>query len=243
MKTRILVNGAAGKMGVIACEALENHPDFELVARCNRQDNLTFAINDTQAQAVIDLTEPASVLANTMAILEAKARPIIGTTGLTESQISDLSSQCDIQKIGCIIAPNFSIGALLLMHCAQQIARLMPECEIIESHHPQKKDAPSGTSLKTAALICEARQGVASSARAGNPLALGYTDAQVPIHSIRLPGILADETVIFGNTGETLSIAHQTLSRDAFKPGILLACGHIMTLNRLVYGLEGLLFG
>jgi 4-hydroxy-tetrahydrodipicolinate reductase len=242
MKTRIIVNGAAGKMGQIACEVLENHIDFELVARCTRNDNLALAIADTKAQAVIDVTEPAAVFNNTKTILEQQARPIIGTTGLTEEQLNEIKNQCQEKSLGCIIAPNFSIGALLLMQCAKQVARFMAECEIIELHHPAKKDAPSGTAIKTANIISQARQRPSLITRQGDANALGYMDASVPIHSVRLPGILADETVIFGNTGESLTLQHRTLSRDAFKPGILLACQKVMALDHMVYGLENLLF-
>jgi len=242
MKTRIIVNGASGRMGKIACEALANHPDFELVERCEREENLAEKIGATKAQAVIDLTEPAAVFRNTMTILEQQARPIIGTTGLTEPQIEEIRQYCKQHETAGIIAPNFSIGAILMMHYAKHIARFMPECEIIEMHHPKKKDAPSGTSLKTASLIAEARQRPALTTRLGDAHALGYVDSSVPIHSVRLPGLLAHQMVMFGNTGETLTLRHDTLSYEAFKPGILLACQKVMSLNSLVYGLDRLLF-
>lgn len=242
MKTRIIVNGASGKMGKIACEAIGNYTNFELVGRCTRQDNLAHHIAETKAEVVIDLTEPNAVFANCMAILKQGARPVIGTTGLSVEQIEEIRQYCVTQKLGGIIAPNFSLGAVLMMHCSKQIARFMPECEIIEFHHPNKKDAPSGTSLKTAELITQARQHPTLTTRLGDKRALGYIEAQVPIHSIRLPGLLAHQEVLFGNTGESLTLRHDTLSYDAFKPGILLACKKVLGLKELVHGIEKLLF-
>lgn len=241
MTIRIIVNGAGGKMGKIACEALEGHSAFSIVARCYRHDDLGATIRETNADVVIDLTEPSCVFANALTILEHNARPVIGTSGLTDAQIHQLDQYCQQHQRGAIIAPNFSIGVALLVLCAQQVAQFFPACEIIERHHPQKKDAPSGTAIKTASVISQARKSAPDFIRQGNTQALGLVHENIPIHAIRLPGIIADETVLFGNTGETLSLEHKTLSRDAFKPGILLTCQRVMLLDHLVYGLEHLL--
>jgi len=244
MQSRVIVNGAKGKMGVIACETISNQPDFELVASLGREDNLRKSIVDTKAHIVVDLTRADCVYENSLTIIQNNAHPVIGATGLTLEQIETLQTLCAEKKLGGIIAPNFSIGALLMMRFAATAAHFLPEAEIIEAHHQQKLDAPSGTAMKTAEMIAAARNDKKNQLPLKEliPGARGASYHDVNIHSIRLPGILARQQVLFGNTGETLTITHDSIDRASFMPGIILACQRVQQLDRLYYGLEHLLF-
>ncbi len=222
-KIPVLVNGAFGKMGQIACQTLRSHPEFDLVAELGRGDDLAAALKKHQSPLVVDLTRADCVFHHTKTIIEHGARPVIGTSGLNREQIQILQDLCQTMHSGGIIVPNFSISAVLMMRFSKLAARYLGDVEIIERHHPQKVDAPSGTAMKTAAMIQEAR------------------DIHVPIHSIRLPGYLASQEVIFGSQGETLTIVHQTIDRSSFMPGLILACQKAQTLDGLVYGLEQVL--
>lgn len=243
MPTRVIVNGAKGKMGVLACQTIQNHPDFALVGCLGRQDDLRRSIIETNAEIVIDLTRADCVFDNSLVIIESGAHPVIGTSGLIDEQIQLLKDKCAEKKLGGIIAPNFSISAVLMMCFAAEAARLLPEVEIIEIHHQQKLDAPSGTAMKTAEMIAKARTSKK------NELALhelvqgarGGTHHGIPIHSLRLPGVVANQQVIFGAHGETLTITHNSIDRASFMPGIVLACQRVLTLNKLYYGLENVL--
>ncbi len=243
MQTKVIVNGAYGKMGALACKTIVDHPQFQLVASLGRNDNLQQAILAHAAQIVIDLTSADCAYENSLIIINSGVHPIIGTTGLMGDEIATLQKLSAEKKLGGVIAPNFSLSALLMMRFAEQAARLLPEVEIIESHHQQKVDAPSGTAIKTAELIAGAR------VTKKNQLALkelvagarGANHHDVPIHSVRLPGVLARQQVIFGNTGETLSITHDSIDRSCFMPGIILACQRVTTCQQLFYGLEKLL--
>lgn len=240
MTTRVIVNGAAGKMGMLACQAIEAHADFELVGALSRQDDLEQLIQDKQADIVVDLTRADSVYSNSLTIIKAGAHPVIGTTGLLGEQIHYLQQLCEQKKLGGIIVPNFSIAAVLMMHFAAKAARFLPEVEIIEAHHQQKYDAPSGTAMKTAELIAEARQGDKNKLQSHELIsgARGALYQDIPIHSVRLPGILARQQVIFGNSGETLTIIHDSIDRSAFMPGLILSCQKVMQIDRLYYGLD-----
>jgi 4-hydroxy-tetrahydrodipicolinate reductase len=231
MSIRVIINGAQGRLGRVAVNALATLTGFELVAQCTRADNLLAAIKQHTPQIVIELTSAESVYANSELILSQGVRPIIGATGLTQEQIIRLQNMAAEQSIGGIIAPNFSLGALLLMRLAKMAAPYFSHVEIIEMHHEQKKDAPSGTALLTAAMINQ--QGLQNS-RATDMLA-------IPIHSLRLPGVLARQQVIFGAPGETLTLDHNTQNRDVYSQGIRMACEKVMNLNQLIYGLEQLL--
>lgn len=244
MQTRVIINGAQGKMGAMACKTMSEHPEFELVARLGRDDNLQQTIINSHAQIVIDLTRADSVYENTLTIINSGAHPVIGTSGLLSDQIAILTDLCKKQHLGGIIVPNFSIGALLMMRFAAEAARFMPEVEIIEAHHQQKLDAPSGTAIKTAEMISAARclEKNKLNLKESIPHARGATHHDVNIHSLRLPGILARQQVIFGNTGETFSITHDSLDRSSFMPGLILACQRVSQLKTLCYGMEDLLF-
>jgi 4-hydroxy-tetrahydrodipicolinate reductase len=239
---RVLVNGAFGKMGQETVKALENNADFEVVSKIGRDDDLVAAISTSQAEVVVDFTRPDLAYANTCKIIEAQAHPVIGTTGLNPDQILELQTLCAKKKLGGIIAPNFSLGGVLMMQLAQQVARYFTPVEIIELHHEHKKDAPSGTAIKTAEMIAQYRSTAFTIADTEMPsLARGAQHYGIPIHSVRLPGILAAQEVLFGSPGETLKISHNTLHREAFMPGVLLACKKVRELQHLVYGLEHLL--
>lgn len=243
MQRRVIVNGAQGKMGKLACETIKNHPDFALVGALTRQDDLSQAIVATKAEIVIDLTRADSVYENSLAIISRGAHPVIGTSGLVDEQIQTLKTQCDAQKLGGLIVPNFSLSAVLMMRFAAEAARYLTEVEIIEAHHQQKLDAPSATALKTADLIAKARvtQQNELALREIVPGVRGGCHQGIPIHSLRLPGVIANQQVIFGSPGETLSISHNSIDRTSFMPGIILACQRVVTLNTLYYGLEMLL--
>lgn len=243
MSTRVIVNGAHGKMGLLACAALQAHPDFDLVAGLGREDDLVGTIGKTHAEVVVDLTRADCVYENSLAIINSGAHPVIGSSGLQDTQIEYLQQMCQEKSLGGIIAPNFSIAACLMMRFAGEAAAFFSEVEIIEAHHQQKLDAPSGTALKTAEMIAHARKSPRNELplRELIPGARGGTHQQVNIHSLRLPGILARQQVIFGSLGETLTISHDSMDRASFMPGVILACQRVLTIKRLYYGLEHLL--
>ncbi len=241
---RIIVNGAHGKMGRLAVATLSVQPDFKVVATLGREDNLAQTIKATSAEIVVDLTSATAVYKNTREIIEAGSCPVIGTTGLLPDQYINLKAFCDEKKLGGMIIPNFSIGGVLMMHFASIAAKYMSDVEIIEAHHPQKQEAPSGTAMKTAELIAQTRkEHTTYSCHELLPGARGAVSREVPIHSLRVSGILAEQEVLFGQTGETLSIVHRTLDRVSFMPGLLLACQKVRSLTSLHYGLEHLLLG
>lgn len=243
MHTRVIVNGAGGKMGALACQTLNSHQEFELVAQLGKEDNLAQAIKDTKAQIVVDLTRADCVYQNSLTIINHNAHPIIGTSGLLPDQIKELTTLCTSRALGGIIAPNFSISAVLMMIFSAKAAEYFSEVEIIETHHQQKLDAPSGTALKTAELIAAARRNPRNKLNLKEliPGVRGGSHYDVNIHSLRLPGIIARQQVIFGNTGETLTITDDCNDRRSFMPGIILSCQKVLGLTTLIYGLEHLL--
>ena len=236
----VIINGARGRMGLTTVNSIANEPDLKLVACLNRGDNLATAIKDHQADVVVDFTLPDCVFANTQTIIENNARPVIGTSGLTTEQITALQNKCADEKIGGVIAPNFSLGAILMMRYAQDAIKYLPNAEIIEMHHALKIDAPSGTAVKTAALMAAARNQAAKPATPELP-ARGELHDDIPIHSLRLSGLFANQMVMFGGTGETLTIRHDATDRNSMMPGVFLACRKVMELDQLIYGLENLI--
>lgn len=242
---KIIINGANGKMGRTTVAAIAHEKELRLIATTNRNDDLTKVIKTHQADVVIDWTVPASVFDNAQKIIDAGARPVIGTTGLTPDQIKILSEKCAAKKIGGIIAPNFSIGAILMMKYAQDAAKYFPDVEIIEYHHPKKLDAPSGTAKKTAELIAKSKRekntSAAIDATLKNTLSRGEHYHDIPIHAVRLTGVFANQQVIFGGIGETFTLHHQAMDRSAMMPGVFHCCKKVMALDHLVYGLESLI--
>lgn len=243
MTINILVNGAFGRMGQMTVKAIGAHTDFALVGQTGREYDLKKAITDSSAQVVIDFTHPDAVFSNTMTILDAGARPVIGTSGLTQEQIHVLEKKCDSLHLGALIVPNFSLGAILMMKYAKEIAKYFTHVEIIEMHHEAKADSPSGTAMRSAEILASAKNLNQPSLPSRETIkgARGALYRGIPIHSIRLPGFLAHQQIIFGDKGETLTLSHNSIDRECFMPGICLACEKVMTLDKLVYGLEEVL--
>ncbi len=241
---KVIVNGAYGKMGSEAVVAIQQDPALALAASLGRKDDLKEALSTCQPDCVVDLTTPQSVYENTKLIIDFDACPVIGTTGLTPEQIQSLSHLCEEKSLGGLVAPNFSLGAVMMMHFARQAAEFFPDAQIIEMHHENKLDAPSGTALKTAELIANNRRQatMAIDCKESHSGALGAHYKDVPIHSVRLPGMVAHQMVIFGGYHETLTLKHDSFHRKSFMPGIIMACKEVPKLSRLVYGLENILF-
>lgn len=244
MTIKVLVNGAQGKMGQEAVIAIGNTPELTLVGQAGSTDKLAEVIAAVKPQVVIDLTTAAAAFANARTIIAANVHPVIGTSGLLPAQIAELQQLCAEKKLGGLVAPNFSIGALLMMKYAEDCARYFPDVEIIELHHNQKRDAPSATALRTAEAIAAEKNSKGQNASQEVETFAGARGARyqgIPIHSIRLPGILANQEIIFGGPGQTLTIHHQVLNRAAYMPGICLACQKVPQLQTLIYGLEHIL--
>jgi 4-hydroxy-tetrahydrodipicolinate reductase len=215
----VAVSGAAGRMGETVCGAVEHADDMALVGRADPE--LGVAIGDVlgDADVVVDFTTPEAALHNARSCLQAGVHCVTGTTG------ADFSELQGVGDANLFVAPNFAIGAVLMMQVGQAIAKHLPECEIIELHHDRKLDAPSGTALRTAELLRGA---------GGN--------VHEPIHSVRLPGLVAHQEIIFGGPGQTLSLRHDSTDRESFMPGVLLAVRKVGSLDqRLTVGLENLL--
>ncbi|MBD3267584.1 4-hydroxy-tetrahydrodipicolinate reductase [bacterium] len=239
---RILINGARGRMGQETVKAVTNDKELTLAAQSDMGDDLEKAITDNKIDIVVDFTAPDVALKNVDTIIASPAGGVIGTTGFTTSQIDELTKKCENKTPAVIIAPNFAIGAILLMHCSQIIAKYMPNVEIIELHHDKKLDAPSGTAVKTADLIAKSNQNtqVDSSNFESGPK--GELHSGIPVHSVRLPGLLAHQEVIFGEEGQTLTLRHDSINRTCFMPGVLMACKEAIKREGLIYGLEKILF-
>lgn len=243
MPIRVLVNGASGRMGKTTVMAIRQDNAFELAEETHKTDDLKEAIKANNATVVVDFTNASVVFENSKKIIEAGAHPVIGTSGLLPDQIKELQQMCDEKQRGGIIAPNFCIGALLMMRFSAQAAHYFSEVEIVETHHEKKLDAPSGTAIKTAEMIACARKINPQSKELHETLsgARGACKDQIPIHALRLPGFLAKQDVIFGHLGGNLTLSHETIDRNAFMPGVILACKKVINLKKLIYGLETLL--
>jgi 4-hydroxy-tetrahydrodipicolinate reductase len=243
MTISILINGAFGKMGLETVKAVEQDASLTLVGQIGRGSKLAQVIMETQPEVVIDFTTPEAVFDNALTIIEAGKHPVIGTTGLSNAQIDTLKARCAEKKLGGIIAPNFAIGVILMMKFASEAIRYFPQAEIIELHHDAKRDTPSGTAIKTAQMMAKNRDNL-SDPKAVKETILHSRGAQcegIPIHAVRLPGLVAHEMILFGGQGEVLTIKHDAMDRKCFMAGVLLACKKVVTLNELIYGLEHLL--
>jgi 4-hydroxy-tetrahydrodipicolinate reductase len=240
---KVLVNGAKGRMGQETVRAIQADPDLELVAQTGVGDNFSRILKETGAQVAIDFTSVESGYHNTKIIIEAGVRPVIGTSGFTEKQVRELQTFAAEKKLGGVIAPNFAIGAVLMMKFSAEAAKYMPQVEILEVHHEKKADSPSGTGLRTAEMIANSRASkpIAIAEKAIIPGARGADLEGVKLHSMRLPGVVAQQTVFFGGVGQTLKIEHNSLNRESFMPGVCIACKKVVSLNKLYYGLEHLL--
>jgi 4-hydroxy-tetrahydrodipicolinate reductase len=219
---RVAVAGAAGRMGQTVCQAVQTADDLELTGRADPALNTPLADVLTDADVLVDFTIPTSAVANAREAVAAGVHVVIGTTGFDPAELRDLAAA----KANVFIAPNFAIGAVLMMQFAVQAARHMAKAEIIELHHDRKVDAPSGTAARTAALMAEASKSATAP----------------PIHSVRLPGLVAHQEVILGDLGQTLTIRHDSTDRDSFMPGVLMAIRKVADLTESpTVGLEKLL--
>ena len=252
---RVAVFGASGRVGQTVVEAVKGAADMELVAGVDQVDQSTdfpwftdaaSAVRETQPDVAVDFTVADAAAQNALMAIGAGVSPVIGTTGMSPDQIDAIRSAAEGEGVGAFIAPNFAIGAVLMMAMAQLAAPHLDHVEIIELHHDQKIDAPSGTAAHTAELIAQARGGKASIDAPTERFTLdgvrGGVNHGVRVHSVRLPGFVAHQEVIFGALGQTLTIRHDSTSRDSFMPGVLMAARRVRDLPGLVIGLEHLLF-
>ncbi|WEG11342.1 4-hydroxy-tetrahydrodipicolinate reductase [Pullulanibacillus sp. KACC 23026] len=262
---RIVVAGPRGKMGSETIHMIHRTPHFELVGAVDTKNegleirdleglpdisapiytDLEACFSNTTPDVLIDFTHPEAGKQHIQTALAYKVRPVVGTSGFTEEEVQQFKVKADASQVGGIIAPNFAVGAVLMMKWSQMAARFFPNVEIIEQHHDQKRDAPSGTAIKTAEMIQKDR----STVRQGHPDEVetipGARGANVDgfrIHSVRLPGLIAHQQVLFGGEGELLTIRHDSMNRLSFMNGVQLAVEEVMKLETLVYGLDTIMF-
>ena len=245
---RVALAGHRGRTGAALVPALSAAEDVDYVGGLGRADDLEAFLRDRRPQALVDFTHPSAALATGLAAAAAGVAPIVGTSGLAVDAVDELERACDAAGVGGIVAPNFAIGAVLMMHLADLAAPYFDAVDVIEMHHAGKADAPSGTALATARRLAAAR------ARSGRqPYAYnrpekvtmdgtrGGEEGGVGVHSVRLPGVVGDQEVLFGLPGQTLAIAHRTTSRECYAPGVLLAIRRIAREPRFYRGLDALL--
>ena len=264
MKIKVAVAGARGKMGLEVLKMIQEDDELELSACLDRSLNgedvgkvlfnnpngvkfhndIEKMLNDSASDVLVDFTIPSAVKHHAKTALRLGVSPVIGTTGLTEADLKELDELCSLHNRGAIVAPNFAIGAVLMMKLAAQAAKYFPDVEIIEMHHDNKLDAPSGTAIKTAQWIAAEREKKQQGHPEEKELIEGARGADyegMRIHSVRLPGYVAHQEVIFGGIGQTLRIRHDSIHRQSFMPGVRLAIKEVMNISQLVYGLEKLL--
>jgi 4-hydroxy-tetrahydrodipicolinate reductase len=239
---KVGVLGARGRMGAEVVKAVTEASDLELVASLDLGDSLEVLVTNG-AQVVVDFTTPDSVMANLEFLITHNIHAVIGTTGFDDARITKIKSLLASSKSGVLIAPNFAIGAVLMMEFATKAAKYFESAEIIELHHPNKVDAPSGTAARTADLMSKARKeaGLAPMPDATTSSldgARGATVGDIPVHSVRVRGLVAHQEVLLGGIGETLSIRHDSIDRVGFMPGVLLGVRQVVTHPGLTFGLE-----
>ncbi|MCL6634150.1 MAG: 4-hydroxy-tetrahydrodipicolinate reductase [Peptococcaceae bacterium] len=264
---RVVVTGANGRMGREVVKAIWGAEDMELVGAVDWQGegvdvgflvdagrtgisierDLGEVLKRTRPDVAVDFTGPGAAYQNVVTCLERRVRPVVGTTGMNPEQIKEILERSEKEGIGGLIAPNFAVGALLMIKFAREAVRYFPHVEIIELHHDQKVDAPSGTAIKTAEALIEQRggefrQGLATEVEKIPGVRGGDFAGGIRIHSVRLPGLVAHQEVIFGGLGQTLTIRHDSITRESFMPGVLYGIRRAMHLERVVYGLDRLLF-
>jgi 4-hydroxy-tetrahydrodipicolinate reductase len=241
---RVGVLGAKGKVGATMVAAVQAAENLTLSAKVDAGDSLSL-LTDHDTAAVIDFTHPDVVMGNLEFLINNGIHAVVGTTGFTQERLAQVESWlADNPSTSVLIAPNFAIGAVLSMHFARQAAPFFDSVEVIELHHPHKADAPSGTATRTAKLIAEARKGLPPNPDATStslPGARGADVDGIPVHSVRLAGLVAHQEILFGTEGETLTIRHDSLDRTSFVPGVLLAVRHIHERPGLTIGIEPLL--
>ena len=261
--TTVLVNGACGRMGQAVLKAVQDDKDLKLIGAVDIkggadtgelvglapngrlvETDLAAALERLKPEVMIDFTRPDVVFGNVVTALKHKVSPVVGTTGLSDAQEAEIKSLSVANGTPAFIAPNFAIGAVLMMVMCRQAAKYMPDVEIIELHHDNKLDAPSGTAVQTAAMMAEVRK----AHHQGHPDekeklsgARGADYEGMHIHSVRLPGYVAHQEVIFGGLGQTLTIRHDSMNRESFMPGVVLAAQKVRGLTGLTIGLDKLL--
>lgn len=262
---KIIIAGPRGRMGSEAVRLVSNTSDFELVAVVDHKNDgmmlsdlegfhsihnvpiytdFETCLQEADADVLIDLTTPEVGMYHAKTALHYNVRPVVGTTGFSKNNLEELERICHEKELGCIIAPNFAIGAVLMMKFSLMAAKYFPDVEIIEMHHDKKLDAPSGTAVKTAEMISTVRE----ARKQGHPAeretlegARGADFDGMHIHSVRLPGLIAHQQVLFGSDGQTLTIRHDSYNRESFMSGVKVAVETVMKLNTFVYGLENIL--
>lgn len=242
--TRIALAGYRGRVGQALVPVLQSAPDIDYVGGVGRGDDLGSFLRRHRPEMLVDFTHPGAALHNALAAVAAGAVPIVGTSGLRREEVARLRTACGAARLGGIVAPNFAIGAVVMISLAQQAAPFFDGVEILEMHHDGKTDAPSGTALATARAIAAARPGAFEAKPASKENLAGTRGGShegIAIHSVRLPGLVADQEVHFGLPGQVLTIAHRTTSRDAFAPGVLLAIRRLRKDTNFYDGLGALL--
>ena len=246
MTNKVAVLGSKGRMGAEVVKAITNSSDLELVASIDQNDDFNI-VKNSGAQVAVDFTTPDVVMKNLELLIESGISPVVGTTGFTEEKIAQLQKMLDAKNgVSLRLVPNFSIGAILMMRFAKAATRFYDSAEIIEYHHPQKVDAPSGTAIRTAQIIAKERK---ANNLAKNPDATaseipgarGSKIDGIPVHAVRMPGLVAHQEVIFGSLGETLTIRHDSFDRESFMPGVLLAIRNIAKKPGLTIGIDDLI--
>ncbi|WP_141433316.1 4-hydroxy-tetrahydrodipicolinate reductase [Bacillus sp. 03113] len=263
-KIKIVIAGPRGRMGREAVKLVQDTENYELVAVLDHKYNgkqlseiegfsgleipiysdIEACFQEVKPAVLIDLTTPEVGMYHTKTALTYGVRPVVGTTGFSPEDLKELEGLCSEKELGCIIAPNFALGAVLMMKFSQWAGKYFQDVEIIELHHDQKLDAPSGTAVKTAEMIAEAR----TKKEQGHPNekeviqgARGANFEGMHIHSVRLPGLIAHQQVLFGADGQTLTIRHDSYNRASFMSGVKLAVDTVLTIDVLVYGLENIM--
>ncbi len=247
---KVAVCGALGKMGREVVEAVKNCELTELSAKIDIAGDDTYksieeAHKSCHIDVLVDFTQPASIFENAKYCLNNGIKIVIGTTGLTDEQIAELQKLSKEKNTGCLIAPNFSTGAVLMMMFAKQASKYFDNAEIIELHHNQKKDAPSGTAIKTALMMSEEKETFTkdncpeTETIKGSRGGISYSD--IHIHSVRMPGYIASQEVIFGSSGQIMTIRHDSMDRKCYMQGVLLAVKHVADKNDFIYGLENIM--
>ena len=243
MTIKVAVLGAKGRMGATTVGAINEAVDLELVAALDLGDDLNVLVT-SGAEVVVDFTHPDSVMGNLEFAINHGVNVVVGTTGFNSEKLASIEGWLENNpKVGALVAPNFGLGAVLMMQFAAQASKYFESVEIIELHHPNKADAPSGTASRTAELITEARASVNKEAMpdatsSGLPGARGAKVGDVPVHSVRLRGLVAHQEVILGDLGETLTIRHDSIDRTGFMPGVLLGIRKVVATPGLTFGLE-----
>ena len=254
---KILVNGALGKMGSTVVATVLKQKDMELAGVVNPHGegkniggleviaSLPEAFAKVKPDVVVDFTRPDVVMNNLRETLEAGINAVVGTTGFSQDDLTELDGLAKANKVGVLVAPNFAMGAVLMMKMAAEVAKYFPEAEIIEKHHDQKLAAPSGTAILTAQKIVEARGGFVAQGNPNEkeklPHARGNNYEGLRIHSVRLPGFVASQEIIFGSMGETLTISNDPINRECYMPGVMRSCRQIIGKVGLIYGLDKIL--